>query len=71
MNTELAMEHALDDLEERLDSLERKVTMAIEQSMAMLEYVRTHPIHPQTRTLTRRIILEETTMLPEAVQEES
>jgi hypothetical protein len=72
MNANLSMERALDELERRLDSLEEKVSIAMEQSTALLDYVRNHNIQTQTaRTITRRIILEETTMLPEAVNEET
>ena len=71
MNANLSMERALDELERRLDSLEEKVSIAMEQSTALLEYVRNNNIQAQTaRTITRRIILEETTVLPEAVTEE-
>ncbi len=72
MNANLSMEKALDELERRLDSLEEKVSIAMEQSTALLDYVRNHNIQAETaRTITRRIILEETTMLPEPVTEET
>ena len=71
MDANLSMVKALDDLERRLDSLEEKVRIAMEQSAALLDYVRTHNVRAQDagRTITRRIILEETTLLPEPVSD--
>ena len=72
MDANLAVEQALDDLERRLDSLEEKVSVALEQSMALLDYVKKHPeTRESNRTITRRIILEETTMLPSTVPGEA
>jgi len=72
MDLDLAMEQAFEDLERRLDTLEEKVGLALDQSAALLEYIRTHPDEFQrNRTVTRRIILEETTMLPESVPEDA
>ena len=72
MDLDLAMEQAFEDLERRLDTLEEKVSMALDQSAALLEYIRNHPDEFQhNRTVTRRIILEETTMLPEPVSEDA
>ena len=71
MSANLAVEKALDELERRLDSLEEKVSVALEQSMTLLDYVQKHPDKAEAaRTVTRRIILEETTMLPDAVADE-
>ena len=70
MNSALSMEEALDGLERRLDSLDEKVSKALDQSLSLLDYVKSHASPFNTgRTITRRIVLEETTMIPEAVQE--
>lgn len=68
MAATMGMEQALDDLERRIDSLEEKVNTALEQSICLLEYVKENPSRIRSqRTITRRIILEETTAIPEAV----
>jgi hypothetical protein len=69
MAATIRMERALDDLERRLDSLEEKVNTALEQSVYLLEYVKNNPSNfAQARTVTRRIILEETRAIPETTE---
>lgn len=67
MNSGLSLEQALDELERRLDLLDQKVNLAIEQSLSLLEHVRNHHhVSPASgRMVTRRIILEETSLVPE------
>jgi len=70
MDSTFMMQQALEDLERRLDSLEEKVNSAIEQSLSLLDYVKSHPVAPaHGRSVTRRIILEETSLIPDAVEE--
>lgn len=68
MDSGLSLEQALDELERRLDLLDQKVNLAIEQSLSLLEHVRNrnHLVPGSGRMVTRRIILEETSLVPEA-----
>ncbi len=67
MNSGQSLEEALDELERRLDLLDQKVNLAIEQSLSLLQYVRDHrPLPANGRAITRRIILEETSLIPES-----
>lgn len=68
MSAGLTVDETLDQLERRLDSLEEKINAALEQSMSLLDYVRNRCATTATgRSVTRRIILEETTLLPDEV----
>ncbi len=72
MSAELSVQRALDELERRLDALDEKVNRALEQSMSLLEYVRSHNVSttPQ-RMVTRRIVLEQTVTVPDDPDVES
>ena len=66
MSAELSVQLALAELERRLDALDQKVNRALEQSMSLLEYVRSHNVSTTPhKVLRRRIILEQTVTVPD------
>ena len=66
MSAELSVQRALDELERRLDALDEKVNRALEQTISLLEHVRSQNVSttPQ-RVVTRRIVLEQTVTVPD------